>query len=281
MTRWILLLLGLVASTLGFAAERILDTRDGRTLSRQELATRLAEHEFILLGELHDNPHHHQARAELLALLKPQVRAVVAEHLEYGHTYTHQGDLEADLRRAGFDAQGWEWPRHRPLYEAIRALDIPLLGGNLPPARARAVVREGLPALPPVLADRLAHHPLAADAERTLDRDLAQGHCGHMPPALLPGMRLAQRARDAAMLDTLASAPGRPAVLVAGNGHVRKDYGLPSLVTDARVVSVGFVEEPVLSAQDWPQFDYLWVTPPAQRDNPCAEMRQRLSRTAK
>jgi uncharacterized iron-regulated protein len=90
----------------------------------------------------------------------------------------------------------------------------------------------------------------------------------------LPGMRLAQRARDAAMLAALENAPGRPAILVAGNGHVRKDYGIPSLMGTSSHVSVGFIESPVPDATQYRMYDYVWVTDPAQREDRCAEMAQ-------
>ena len=274
MIRVLLLLLGCLMAAPSFADERILDTRDGRELTRMELVSEINDLDFILLGELHDNAAHHSARAELLALLKPASPPVVAEHLQYGKVFTPRGDLLADLELAGFDAQGWEWPMHRPLFQAIVELELPLLGGNLAPTQAKQVVRDGSGALPQHLADRIARHPLTSEAEQALDRDLKLGHCGHMPDKMLPGMRLAQRARDAAMLDTLQNADAHPAVLVAGNGHVRKDYGIPSLMEGQSYVSIGFAEEPLDNSQETRQFDYLWITQPASRNDPCASFGQ-------
>jgi uncharacterized iron-regulated protein len=274
MKRLIALLSGVLLLWSAHADERILDTHDGRELSPAELAESLRTQDFILLGELHDNPRHHQARADLLQLLAPVRPVVVAEHLEAGKTFVASGDLEADLAKAGFDARGWEWPLHRPLFQAIVDLGLPLLGGNLPPEQARKAVREGAGTLPASWRARIAEHPLSPEAEQALDHDLEQGHCGHMPPKWLPGMRLAQRARDAAMLDTLEKAPGRPAVLIAGNGHVRKDYGIPSMMGTKKYVSIGFVEAPESDASHYRIYDYIWITDPAQREDRCAQMGQ-------
>lgn len=274
MTRMLILLLGWLMAFAAVAGERILDTQDGRVLTRKQLASEIAGKDYLLLGELHDNAAHHRARAGLLTLLKPAPLVVVAEHLQYGKAFSPQGDLLANLELAGFDARGWEWPLHEPLFQAIADLGLPLLGGNLAPAEAKQVAREGRGALPSRLAERIARHPLTPEAEQALDRDLALGHCGHMPDKMLSGMRLAQRARDAAMLDILENAHAHPAVLVAGNGHVRKDYGIPSLIDSSSYVSIGFVEEPVANPQDFRQFDYLWVTEPASRNDPCAQWNQ-------
>ena len=274
MKRFFALLSGALLISVVHADERILDTRDGREVSRAELVESLRNQNFILLGELHDNPQHHQARAEIVEQLASGRPTVVAEHLEVGKTLVASGNLEADLAKAGFDARGWEWPLHRPLFQKIVDLGLPLLGGNLPPEQARKAVRDGPSALPAPLAARIARHPLSPEAEQALDRDLEQGHCGHMPAKWLPGMRLAQRARDAAMLAALENAPGRPAILVAGNGHVRKDYGIPSLMGTSSHVSVGFIESPVPDATQHRMYDYVWVTDPAQREDRCAQMAQ-------
>jgi hypothetical protein len=80
------------------------------------------------------------------------------------------------------------------------------------------------------------------------------------------------------------------AVLIAGDGHVRADLGVPIYLhaqgmpdADARSLSVGFVEAsaeeesapdfPGRLVADNPGFDYIWFTAPAQREDPCAEFK--------
>src|SRR5258706_8709484 len=45
---------------------RLWDVASGGFIDRQNLFTRLARADFILLGERHDNPHHHLLQAEVL-----------------------------------------------------------------------------------------------------------------------------------------------------------------------------------------------------------------------
>jgi uncharacterized iron-regulated protein len=45
---------------------RIWDVSSARFIDRQSLITRLARADFVLLGERHDNPDHHQLQAEIL-----------------------------------------------------------------------------------------------------------------------------------------------------------------------------------------------------------------------
>ena len=266
--------------TLTPPAETIVDAASGRPISRTELLQVLRAADFVLLGEQHDNPRHHVLRGELLAALGATQAntspppAIVAEHLDRGRPVTFGKDVLSSLQGAGFDATGWEWPLHEPLFAAVARAGLPLTGGNAPRDIVRHVAREGLAAAPTELRPLLDAAPLAPAAQAALDQDLVDGHCGRLPGTRLPGMRAAQRVRDAAMWLTLREAGTRPAVLLAGNGHVRRDYGVPQIAAalqpQARVISVGFAEfgMPVEPRTH----HYVWTTARAEREDPCAHM---------
>lgn len=256
------------------ATDRIIDTATGREISRAELLAQARQSDFVLLGEIHDNHHHHQRRAALIAELAPT--AIAAEHLEAGQQVswapTAGPSVAEQLGSAGFDARSWQWPIHEPLFAGLAQARIGVSGANISRDLARRLVREGESALPPTLAATLATAPLPASAQAALDKDLLDDHCGQLPATRVPGMRLAQRARDAAMAAGVTALSERPAVLVAGNGHVRADYGVPvalvRLRPGARIVNVAFLEserstEPPLA------YTHLWITPAVQRDDPC------------
>jgi uncharacterized iron-regulated protein len=67
-------------------------------------------------------------------------------------------------------------------------------------------------------------------------------------------------------------------VLIAGNGHVRRDHGVPLWLARqqpaARVVSVGFLEVDAEgrapSAAERALYDVVWVTARQPRPDPCA-----------
>jgi uncharacterized iron-regulated protein len=268
----------------------VTNLRSGRDMAPADLLAAVRRADIVLLGERHDNPAHYARRAELLAELKGSGAAVIAEQLQAGRTVQAGavGDaLLPALEQAGFDARGWGWPLQQPLFQAIEAAGLPLQGGNLPLTEARRIAREGESAWPPALAALLRRAPLSPQGQAALDDELLQGHCGQLPAARLPAMRAAQRARDAAMAQALLAAHAagaRPAVLVAGNGHVRNDYGvgqlLAALAPTLSVLSVEFAESG--AAPDAPDdaaagavTSHRWVTPPASRDDPCIELRAR------
>lgn len=269
------------------AIAQIIDIKSGKEISAQVLAERLRTADIVLLGELHDNVRHHELRGRLIAQFADPGRTVVAEHLPDTGQVVFQSDTRADLEAAGFDAAGWEWPAHQALYEQIRARGLTLVGGNLPKERARQIFLQGVTGLPDRMAQTYASARLDGPAEKSLDHDLIEGHCGKLPDRYLLRMRFAQRIADIAMAHALLD--HRPSVLVAGNGHVRKDYGVPQVLAAAaptlKQLSVGFLERsgdpqrPVQeSAQDLinsvsNQYDFVWLTERAERKDPCQDFK--------
>jgi uncharacterized iron-regulated protein len=264
-----------LAGCAGWPADegRIFEVASGRTLDRAELLAALRQADAVMLGEVHDNPSHHALRGQVVAELGAQA-SVVAEQMPRGRRVGPGNDVRSRLEAAGFDSRAWGWPMYEPLFGPILEAGLPLHGASAPNDLVRQVARGGADAAPvdlKVLIDRSA---LDGASLAQLDRDLEDGHCGRLPAARLPAMRSAQRLRDASMWLALRESAGKPAVLLAGNGHVRRDYGVPRLAavdrSNWRSVSVGFVETgaEVLGAP----FDYVWITRPADREDPCANI---------
>jgi uncharacterized iron-regulated protein len=152
---------------------------------------------------------------------------------------------------------------------------VSVSGGDLAREQVRRIGRDGDAAVPPELAALLSVAPLNADQQNALDADLLENHCGQLPEARVPAMRRAQRVRDASLWAALREAQGKPRILVAGNGHVRLDYGVPRLIAAwqpaAQVVSVAFVEPDTDVAALRGLYTHAWITAaPAARDDPCA-----------
>lgn len=282
--------LGLALAVSGCAhlppeAATIRNGSTGAWLSFAELQIRIQASNFVMLGEQHDNPAHHQVRGQLMASL-PRPVTVVAEHLPRGAApaLPEHADpvalLEA-LERSGFDAKGWRWPLHQALFTAIAQRRHRLRGGNLPRQVARQAAREGMTALPEDLRRLVEAAPLHTFAEEALLAELQAGHCGQLPAQRLPTMLVAQRGRDAAMAaalrDARSDAIGAPVLLLAGNGHVRRDVGVPQLLSavepGANVLSVGLIEEGDTPPPGW--YDILCTTPRVDREDPCAGLQLR------
>lgn len=237
---------------------------------------------FILLGEVHDNPQHHAWRAAWLRTLLADGRPtrVVFEQLDRAKDAELRQarsatptDSTAIARAGGLDEKGWRWPLHQPLFDAVLATPAEVVGGNLARDAVRAVVRQGPSAVPADLSPRLDAPGWTTAQQRDTEADIERGHCGALPASQFAPMALAQRVRDVAMAQAMLTAPaGTRVVLIAGNGHVRQDRGVPhhlraAGVPAAQIVSVGFVETGEQPAPG--TYGRTVVTARTERPDPC------------
>ena len=282
------------------AEPRIWDVRAGRFVSESSLAADLASARYRLLGEVHDNAAHHAIRARLIvaiattgarpALVMEQFDLDRDEALLAAQAAGADAERLADVGR--LDRKGWQWPMHKPIVEVALAQHLPIRAGNVP----RPQLREEEHAAADDRSQAIGYARFRAtrwtDAQaEALRADIVEGHCGMAPESVLPRIVLAQRLRDAAMAQALVdAATASGAILIAGNGHVRSDLGVPVYLhapglpdAGARSLSVGLIEvdDDDARAGDFPRqvvaahpgFDYLWFTPPAAREDPCANLR--------
>jgi uncharacterized iron-regulated protein len=283
------------------AASRIWDVRAGRFVSEARLVADLATARYRLLGEVHDNPAHHAIRARLIREIAARGAhpAVVFEQFDIDHddalmaAQAAGGDAERLADAGRLDRKGWRWPLHKPVIEAALAMRLPVRAGNLSRAELRADGPAAVGSGNAIGHARLvAAHWTGAQA-RDLRAEIVESHCGMLPEAVVPRLVLAQRERDAAMAQALVDdATIDGAILIAGNGHVRADRGVPVYLhapglpdADARSVGVGLVEVgpsderagdfPRRIVAGYPGFDYLWFTRRIARDDPCADITRR------
>jgi len=300
-------------------------TAHKRTVESDGLFEALADAKIVILGELHDNALHHQLRAQIVAEIakrrltaKPGavLPAAIFEHV----TKDRQSDLDdvasaaasstlPDTVDAFFRAANWEkrgWPDHakfRPLVGAVLTAGLPLYAGDVPRKTIRRVAMAGPDQLTPAERTRLKLDISLGEisTEAALD-EIEAVHCGLMPRSALEPMAFAQRLRDATLADvTLAATDWQgAAILFAGNGHVRKDRGVPWYLAARgmkNVVTVMFKErdrsrtgrDAAKSPNDnnsvdavSPQAtisDYVIWTEPLKRPDPCLEMRKKYGKT--
>jgi uncharacterized iron-regulated protein len=261
----------------------LVDAASGRPVPVATLIARMRQADFVLLGEVHDNAAQHRLRGELITALAIRKPAVVFEQFAASEhamgTPPSGAPIESWLDQHGFDRKAWDWPLHQPVVDAAIAHGRSLWGSGIPREALRAVVRGGDSAAPAVLQPLLATAPLDSTGRQAIDQELVESHCGKLPVSMIPGMRSAQVTRDAAMTHALllAGADG-PAWLIAGNGHVRRDMGVPRILMRAapkkKILAVGLLEREsdgsMPSAESRQVYDLVLVTPRTERPDPCA-----------
>lgn len=240
--------------------------------------------DVVIIGELHDNPIHHENQARAVSAITPT--ALVLEMLTPDQANAATPETRADpdtLSEAiAWSSGGWpDFALYWPIFEA--APEAAIVGAALPRNYVRRSVMEGAPAIyaelggDPVLLGLDQPLPEAEQGEREALQ--MEAHCDAMPIEMMGGMVAAQRLRDAAFAEAVVNAVethGSPVVLITGNGHARRDWGVPvyleRLAPEISVHIVGQFEsapDPEYAAQ----FDAWLVTDPAEREDPCAVFR--------
>lgn len=270
--------------------------------------------QLLLLGEIHDNPEHHLFRAGLIdAVTGPNAfgraahPAVVAEHIRadqaaaleaFANRPAAPADQMADLLFEHLDWQHSGWPAasmFKPLYAAIIEARLPILPGDAPRERIRSLARGGAAVLAPDESARLAlGHDWPAPLAAALAAEIKTSHCGMLPDTAIPGMSFAQRYRDGHLAEAMATAAERHggAILLAGNGHIRTDRGVPWYLRHRAgnrpilAVMLAEVEDGNTDPANYaprdpagkPAIDVIVFTPRAQRDDPCEKMREHMQK---
>ncbi len=236
--------------------------------------------EILFLGELHDNPAHHQRQAEIVAdaspaalvfeMLTPQQAARVTPELIDDATA-----LEATL---GWNASGWpDFAMYHPIFAA--APEAAVYGAAVPRPQARRVMDEGTIA---VFGEDAALYgltePLPKAQQDTREALQLAAHCDAMPVEMLPMMVDIQRLRDAAIARVTLEAfqaTGGPVAVITGNGHARLDWGAPDALArvapELEVWALGQGE--VSSGDPEGEFHHVEISADAERGDPCEAFR--------
>jgi hypothetical protein len=237
----------------------------------------------LLLGEVHDNAAQHALRLEAFQkLLNTGARpALLMEQFDREHQAAIDA-LRAPRARvdaaaviaAGVGASSWNWDFYRPFIDLALSHDLPIVAANVSRTEGRRVMSQGL-------AANGFEAAVPRDISEALGITIEASHCGMLDGATAQRMVPVQVARDQFMARLIEANAARGVVLLAGNGHVRKDVGVPrwlSAATRAKTESHGYLEAGddtglAKSGAANTAYDVVNFTAAQKRDDPCEAMR--------
>lgn len=256
-------------------------------VAREVLFAALGSARYVVLGETHDNPDHHQLQAQLLQqFLTAQPGAAVAFEMldeddasalaqEPRVQNTHELAERVDWANSG-------WPElalYQPIFDLAFNQRAPIIAAHPNTARVRASMHgvEDAEARELQIDQPLSEAQIQAQYE-----EIRESHCGHASEPMLTAMQRAQVYKDAFMAHALLQTK-RPTALIAGRGHARNDRAVPYFLARAQAgntLSIALIEvsddrhDP--AAYDTEAFDYAIFTPRTSNEDPCEKFRQQL-----
>ncbi len=234
----------------------------------------------VLMGEVHDNPVAHARRFDVVQqwVVQGWRPTILMEQFDRDtQAQLDEALARCDTAQCVFKqpwVQPWDWALYAPVLELALDHNLPIVAANVSRNDANAVVTKGYSAaLDPNTIDQFnLNQPLPVDLQQAQQEAIESGHCNMLPATVAQKMVRAQVARDVFMAQLLIAQfnQGRPVLLIAGNGHVRRTVGVPrwlpaSVLKNTRVY--GFSETP--DTRHAVEFDYFQQVPAHPRPDPC------------
>lgn len=212
-----------------------------------EVARHLPRGGWLLLGEQHDHPDHHQLESFFIDYLANQglLGHVVMEMLAVDQQYAvdHLAVAVDKLQASDlyWPEKSWPWPRYEKQVKAAIALSAGLKAGDLS-SEQKLNVR--------LASEGIAHY--SDEHSYYLAELIEQSHCGAFSAEQAMPMVSMQIARDQLMAQQLTAyrLTDKVGIFIAGSGHVRADYGVPLWLAEQvpvrsiLLVAVGASEQP-------------------------------------
>jgi uncharacterized iron-regulated protein len=166
------------------------------------------------------------------------------------------------VSRAGW---GFDFDLYAPIFETVRENRIRLVGLNVPGWIPSKISRGGLDNLLPderaLLADTI---DTENEAHRAYAENIFNMH-PHHGIATFDYFYEAQCAWEDTMAQSIVRKMGdAPMVVVIGNGHIIRKFGVPDRVNTRNQATLRTVYLAAVGSEvDWDYADYIWVTPQA------------------
>jgi uncharacterized iron-regulated protein len=266
------LLAGCIAAGRGTPGAPFERVADSQMVGFNEMLADLRSSRLIFIGELHDNPAHHQLQLEVIKRLKGSGKKI-AIALEMFRAENQQGlDMWVDgslgiIEFMDFYRDNWTlpWELYDSLFLYARNNGIPLIAMNAPNSVMQKVYRQGFEALSPE-EKRLLPSGVTCSVDRSYMSFVRRNFVWHSSDeSTFMHFCEAQLLRNKVMAHNLSSYlnrnPDRVIVVITGVGHAMR-RGLPEELSALNPVSIKILMPPLheLAAESLQKGDADYLT---------------------
>ena len=268
----------------------IIRTATAEEIGFEALIDQLAGAAVVYLGEQHTSGEHHEIQLRILTALAAREPGIKVGMEMFDHTYQpvlnrwSAGELE---ERPFLELTHWyanwrfDYELYKPILEYVRQERLPLVGLNLPFHLPPKISTGGMDSLRPEERRLLAEEIDTGDAEHRayLEEIFAQHSLKGRDN--FEYFYLAQCAWEDTMAANVAGHLGETdrMVVIVGNGHIRKKYGVPKRA-DRRTgrPSLTVYLAPAGSEADRGDGDFIWVTAPVRSPHMAAMKKRKMKK---
>lgn len=270
-----------VSQSSGESVEKPLFLAQEDTVANEAVLAAIAPNQVIYLAETHDDPADHAAQLQIIQTLSEQGDIAIAlEMFQRPFQSALDGYLSGQLSETELIAAseyetrwGFDWEFYAPILRYAKENSIPLIALNTPAEITRKVATSGLESL---AGEELTYIPPISDIdlsnadykEQIANIFSAHGGMGHS--LNIDNFFAAQVLWDETMAEGIAmqieAQPDRQVIVLAGEGHILYDYGIPDRV-ERRVPSIKQSSVRLIPSQpeenpseSQPASDFVWIT---------------------
>ncbi|MDX1667837.1 MAG: ChaN family lipoprotein [Limnobacter sp.] len=243
----------------------------------------------FLLGEVHDNEQGHQARLQFArsnGLTQGQSVTLIFEQINRdmigGSAFPNNQCQDKTCLTQAIEKSGWSVQYYKPWVDLALENNWQVLPGNVSKADIGAVMSSSVSAS---FNEQAVEFNLQ-DAEnlpeayrQALVQAMVDGHCGLIDKQTAWKMGQIQVARDLWLASQIqgALATSQRVIVLAGNGHINKDIGIPfwlARIHQDDYKAVAFTEGS--SREPSSAYDQVFSVPVADRQDPCEALKKRF-----
>ncbi len=260
-----------------FPVDTILSAQSRQALTYEEMLADLKKARVVFVGEVHTNAAHHDIQSRLVKALHAAHPDLSVGMEMFDHRYDDvlaqwtAGALDREtfiqkthwyVRRAGW---GFDFDLYAPIFETIRDNQIRLVGLNVPFWIPSKISKGGLANLLPDERRLLAEDIDTENTEHRAYVEETYNAIPHHQGGAFEYFYEAQCAWEDTMAQSIVRKMGdAPMVVVMGNGHIIRKFGVPDRVHARNQASLRTVYLAAVGSEvDWDYGDYIWVTPSA------------------
>ncbi len=231
-----------------FKPGAIISSQKQKTVSFERLVSELENAQVVFVGERHTNSEHHDVQLKIIRKLYDAHSDLKIAMEMFDHTYQpvldkwSKGDLTEDvfLRQTHWYAN-WKfnYGLYRDILDFIRNKNIPVIGLNIPfhiPAKIAIGGVESLSSHERIHLPKKINSDI--ESHREYVKKIFEQH--HMKGLdNFENFYMAQCVWEDAMAETIVSHIGQsPVVVLVGNGHIVKKFGIPDRIYRRKPVSL-------------------------------------------